>query len=246
MKFGGAALATIPLVQNAAKLIARRARLDQVIVVVSAMGDVTDQLLALVKDVSAESPLETDTVLAAGEQISAGLLSIALQNQGIQARSFLAHQIPIFTDGSAGNAQITAVGTEAIERALRQGLVPVIAGFQGLDAGHRLVTLGRGGSDKTAVAVAARFGAYACEFYKDVSGVFTDDPHQNAQAEKLNFMSFEQMHRLASAGAQVLHEQAVALAGKLGVPLYVRSAFAEDAGTWIGIDQSSIKKEVIG
>lgn len=238
MKFGGASLANVERMKDAAKLIMdRRRSVDQVVVVVSAMNNFTDDLLDLTSSISME-PEETDTVLAAGEQIAAGLMALALQTQGISARSFLANQIPILTDGCAGNAQILSVGTENLERTLRIGQIPIIAGFQGIDHGGRIVTLGRGGSDKTAVAVAAALKADVCEFYKDVSGIYSADPNHNSHARKFDFVSFEQMTWLARNGAQVLHEQAAHMAGRLQVPLYVRSAFTNDEGTWIGIDQT--------
>jgi aspartate kinase len=242
MKFGGAALATAARIRSAAaRLGAEFSRGHQVIAVVSAMGDETDRLVALAAQISSETAhAEVDSVLAAGEQVSAGLMALALQQSGIRARSFLASQIRIRTDGCFGNAGIVEIETARLEASLSRGELPVIAGFQGVDAEERLVTLGRGGSDMTAVALAVSLRADACELFKDVDGVFSEDPRRNPHARKLERISYEQMDALVRAGAQVLQRSAVQLAARHGVRLHVRSAFHEESGTWVGHDETEI------
>jgi aspartate kinase len=242
MKFGGAALATAARIRGAAaRLSAEFSKGNQVIAVVSAMGDETDRLVALAAQLSSETAhAEVDSVLASGEQVSAGLMALALQQLGIRARSFLAHQIRVRTDGCFGNAGIVEIETERLEASLARGELPVIAGFQGVDAEERLVTLGRGGSDMTAVALAVSLRANACELFKDVDGVFAEDPRRNPHARKLEHISYEQMDALVSAGAQVLQRSAVQLAARHGVRLHVRSAFHEASGTWVGHDETRI------
>jgi len=240
MKFGGAALATPALILRAARTIeAARAR-GPVIAVVSAMGDETDRLDRLLRQVSPKPEAsEADTVLSAGEQISAGLVALALQSLHVPARSFVAHQLPLITDGRFGDATILGVGTSVLKDALAQGVVPVVAGFQGVDGGNRLVTLGRGGSDSSAVAIAAAMRAAGCEFYKDVDGVYSSDPKTNPQARLIGRLSVSKMLRLAQREPQILHIKAVRMAYELGVSLHVRSAFHSRPGTLIVPDHSN-------
>ncbi|MDC0713631.1 hypothetical protein POL68_34515 [Stigmatella sp. ncwal1] len=240
MKFGGAALATAASIRRAAaRLGAEFSRGHQVIAVVSAMGEETDRLVALAAQLSSETAhAEIDAVLATGEQVSAGLMALALEQLGIRARSFLAHQIRIKTDGRFGNAAILEFETGRLEASLARGELPVVAGFQGIDAQDRYVTLGRGGSDMTAVALAASLRADACELFKDVDGVFAEDPRRNPHARKLERVSYEDMEALVKTGAQVLQHSAVQIAARHGVRLHVRSAFHEGSGTWVGRDDT--------
>ena len=243
MKFGGAALATPEGVVRAAKRIAHQIqRGHQAIVVVSAMGDETNRLLALTRQVSpsATNLLEMDTVLCAGEQVAAGLMVLALEAHGVRARSFLGQQIPILTDGQPSDAQIIHVETRNLKAALRSNVTPVIAGFQGVDSNARLVTLGRGGSDTTAVAVAAALQVDHCEFYKDVDGIYSADPAQTESARKFQFLTYEEMESLALSGAEVLSLKAVRMAAQLKVPLHVRSAFYETIGTQIDFKKEEV------
>lgn len=250
MKFGGAALATPERVMRAARRIANRIRSgDLAIVVVSAMGDETDRLLALAGQIlpGVTNHPELDTMLCAGEQIAAGLMAISLQAQGIACRSFLAHQIPIVTDGQAGDGQILQITSQKLFAALEAGVTPIVAGFQGVDVSSRLVTLGRGGSDTTAVAIAAAVGADYCEFFKDVDGVYSSDPALGPHSRRFEFLTYAEMESLAIGGAQVLHTKAVRMAAHLQVPLHVRSAFFEHEGTHIGrsaIHETQFQKEV--
>lgn len=234
MKFGGASLATPELVLRAAQTIkAARAR-GPIIAVVSAMGDETDRLVGLVHQINPEPEAsESDAVLAAGEQVSAGLVALALCRLGVNARSFLAHQLPLVTDGRFGDATILGVGTSPLKKALAADVVPVVTGFQGVNSESRLVTLGRGGSDSTAVAIAAAMRASHCEFYKDVDGVYSADPKTHRKARLLSRLSLSEMIRLAEREPQILHLKAVRMAHELGVHLRVRSAFRSSPGTLI-------------
>ncbi len=239
MKFGGAALSSTSGLLNAARIVIERATEGfRPVVVVSAMGRETDRLLSLAREVSTlgAPDLELDTVLAAGEQVSAGLFALALRSRGHDAKSLLAHQLPLLTDGRPGDARIVHVETRELLANLLNGMIPVVAGFQGVTASGRIVTLGRGGSDTTAVAIAGALRAYTCEFYKDVDGVYTMDPKQEPEAVKFDVMTYSAMSGLADRGAKVLHGKAVSLAESLKVPLHVRSAFVPrtEGGTWIG------------
>jgi aspartate kinase len=243
MKFGGASLATPDHIRRAARRVAaRRAEGFRPVVVVSAMGRETDRLLSLAAELrEGESApagrlseiAELDVALAAGEQVSAGLMALAINLQGVPAQSFLAHQLPLRTDGAFGDARITRIETQALREVLARDEVPVVAGFQGVSDAGRVVTLGRGGSDTTAVALAAALEAVSCEFYKDVDGVHAADPKLDPSAPKLAHISYDRMRALTGNGARILHTQAVALADSLGVRLHVRSAFRDEPGTWI-------------
>ena len=234
LKFGGASLATVDRMALATHRISTAAQSHSVIVVVSALGHETDRLLGLMKTLNFDSTNpDADTVLASGEQIAAGLMSLALSQKGLPARAFLAHQMPIMTDGVFGDAQILSVGTARLRAAVQDGLIPVIAGFQGVDRENRLVTLGRGGSDTTAVAVAAAMQAELCEFYKDVDGIYSSDPKEDVNAIKFHTLTHQQMIDLAQHSPQILHTKAVRLAHTLGVRLHVRSAFDLSEGTFV-------------
>jgi aspartate kinase len=234
MKFGGAALATPERVRLVARRIASAGLTHSVVAVVSAMGDETDRLAALVaKFTGVLEQAEADVVLAAGEQISAGLVALAVNELGLPARSFLGYQIRLATDGLAGDAKIVSVGTQALSTALAAGIVPVIAGFQGVDREGRIVTLGRGGSDTTAVAIAGALDAEFCELYKDVDGIFTADPKRDEGAVRLASLSYAQMEKISEREPQILHLKAVRLARALNVRLHVRSIFHFAQGTLV-------------
>jgi len=242
LKFGGALLGTPELLLKAASLIASRAKAgEKIVVVVSAMGNDTDRLLQLARETKADlgsASVELDVVLAAGEQISAGLMALALQTFGVPARSFLAHQVPIQCSGAASDASLCSVRTENLRASIEADQVPVVAGFQGVDEQGRILTLGRGGSDTTAVAVAAALGARLCEFFKDVDGVYSTDPQKNLSAQKFSQLNYQQMELLAQSGAQVLHHKAVVLAREHRVSLYVRS-LSNAPGTLISARSSN-------
>ncbi len=243
-KYGGTSLADLDRINVVADRVKVAADAgDSVAVVVSAMAGTTDQL---VKWVRAAAPLhdarEYDTVAAAGEQITSGLLALALQSRGVTARSWLGWQIPIRTDGGHGRARIESIETEELQRRIERREVPVVAGFQGLGPLGRITTLGRGGTDTSAVALAAALGADRCDIFTDVEGVFTADPRIVATARKLNKITYEEMLELASLGAKVLQIRAVEMAMKHQVPLQVASSFTDAPGTFV-VDEDDIVEQ---
>ena len=232
-KFGGSSVADAEKLLHIAH-IAKEAHDagNDVIVVVSAQGDTTDRLLQKAREVSpSPMPREADALLSAGEQVSAALTAMALKELGVDAVSLNAWQLPIRTDGSHGDAQITEIGFARVTEEIARGRVVVVTGFQGIDASGDVTTLGRGGSDYSAVALAAAFGAEKCVIYTDVDGVYTADPRLCPTARRLPCISCEDMYALARAGAQVLHDKCVRLALSRGVEIEVRSCAADSAGT---------------
>ena len=235
MKFGGTSLADINLIKSAAlKIKQEYNRGKSVIAIVSAMSGTTNKLIKLVGEITKTFDVsEHDAVISSGEQISSGLLSIALKNIGINAKSWLGWQVPILTDNNFGKANITDIHTINIFNEIDKGYVPVISGFQGITNENRITTLGRGGSDTSAVAIAAAFKAERCDVYTDVDGVYTTDPRIVPKATKLNFITFEEMLELSSQGAKVLHTRSVLLAMNYNVRLQVLSSFKDTPGTMI-------------
>ena len=246
-KFGGTSVADIARIKAAAAIVKRE--IDggnQVCVVLSAMAGVTDQLAGYAAEAGgAHYSPEYDTVLATGEQVTAGLLALALEEMGLPARSWLGWQIPIRTDGVHGRARIEAIEIEALVRCLDDGVVPVIPGFQGLSPEGRVTTLGRGGSDISAVAVAAALEAERCDIYTDVDGVYTTDPRIVAKARKLERITYEEMLEMASLGAKVLQSRAVELAMKTGQRLQVRSSYSDVPGTLVVDEDEIVEQELV-
>lgn len=242
-KYGGSSLATIELIKHVAEKVwaAKRAGHD-VVVVVSAMAGETNRLLGLAHEIS-EMPdeREKDVLLASGEQVSIALLSLALKERGQPSRSFLGHQVRIETDNAYGKARIRNIDSRRILQSLKEGEVVVVAGFQGIDEDDNITTLGRGGSDTTAVALAAFLNASACEIYTDVEGVFTTDPGICTDAQKLPRISYEEMIELASTGAKVLEIRSVEFAKRFAVPVHVRSTFSDIEGTWVVKEDESME-----
>ena len=234
-KYGGTSLGTLDHIKNVARrVVAARDGGDEVVIVVSAMSGETSRLLTLLHQVSdAPDERERDVLLASGEQVSAALLTIAIKDLGRRARSFMAHQVRIETDRVYGKASIKSVDSTRVIQALKGGEIVVVAGFQGVDQEDNITTLGRGGSDTSAVAMAVALNAKVCEIYTDVGGVFTADPEICATAKKLDRISFEEMLEMASTGAKVLQIRSVELAKKFHVPIHVRSSFTEAEGTWV-------------
>ncbi len=235
-KFGGTSLANIECISKAASIAVKAAAEgDEVVTVVSAMGQTTDDLISLAHQINhSPNSRELDMLLATGEQQSIALMSMAIQHLGWQARSFTGAQAGIITEGQYGTSRIREIETNAIESTLSRGEIAVVAGFQGVTNGNELTTLGRGGSDTTAVAVAQAIGADQCHIYTDVSGVFTADPQLIPTARKLPCISHEEMLALALTGAQVLNEQAARLAMESGLLLRIRSTFQpDDLGTLV-------------
>jgi aspartate kinase len=227
MKFGGTSVADIDRIRNVALHVRREVNAGhEVAVIVSAMAGTTNELVAWTRSTSPmHDAREYDTVVAAGEQIAAGLLAICLQSLGVDARSWMGWQIPIRTDNSHGAARIKDIDSQRLLERLRIGQVAVIAGFQGVGPDNRIATLGRGGSDTSAVAVAAALAADRCDIYTDVDGVYTTDPRIEPKARRLSRVSFEEMLEMASLGAKILQVRSVELAMVHGVRVFVRSSF---------------------
>ena len=246
-KYGGTSVGSIDRIkQVAAKIIASKTAGLELVVVVSAMMGETNRLLALAHEI-AELPdeRERDVLLASGEQVSVALLTLALKELGQPARSFLGHQVRIATDNAYGKARILSIDSTRIVRSLQAGEVVVVAGFQGVDEDDNITTLGRGGSDTSAVALAAFLNARACEIYTDVEGVFTTDPGICPAARKLARVSYEEMIELASTGAKVLEIRSVEFAKKFSVPVHVRSTFLDVEGTWLVNEEESMNDVLV-
>ena len=242
MKFGGTSVATTELMDRIAHRVSGlRNEGHEVVLVVSAMGHETDRLVDLADQVDYQDPAgrqELDVLLSTGEQVSIALLAMSLMKAGISARSYQGHQIPIHTDAAYSRARILSIETLALEQSLSLGIVPVVAGFQGVSDEGRVTTLGRGGSDTTAVALAAALSADECQIFTDVEGVYTTDPRVVAGASRLAQVTFEEMLELASSGSKVLHSRAVELANKYAVPLRVLSSFKDGPGTLITTEET--------
>jgi aspartate kinase len=238
-KYGGSSVADAEGVKRVAQRIVDAKRSgNQVVVVVSAMGDTTDELLDLAHDVSPLPPgRELDMLLTAGERISMALLAMAVGNLGHEARSFTGSQAGVITDGTHGKAKIIDVTPGRIERALAEGAIAIVAGFQGVSQDSKdITTLGRGGSDTTAVALAAALNADVCEIYSDVDGIFTADPRIVPTARKRDRISYEEMLEMAACGAKILHLRCVEYARRYDMPIHVRSSFSQKTGTWVAND----------
>ena len=235
-KYGGTSVGTPERIQKVAeRVVATRRAGKELVVVVSAMGDTTDDLLDLAQKVSSRShPREMDMLLTAGERISMALVAMAVNDRGLEAVSFTGSQSGIVTDTSHTRAKILEVKADRIREELSRGRVVIVAGFQGVSRDREVTTLGRGGSDTTAVALAAALGAEECEIYTDVDGVYTADPRIVPGARKLPGLSYDEMLELASLGAKVLHNRSVEIARRFRVPLHVRSSFNGNEGSRIG------------
>ncbi len=246
-KYGGTSVGSVERIHAVAERVSRYlARGDQVVVVVSAMSGETNRLVELGRSVSGR-PLarEMDVLTAAGEQVSIALVAMALSDRGHPGKSYLADQVAIRTDSSFGKARISAIDTERLLADLASGVVPVVAGFQGVDADGNLTTLGRGGSDTTAVAIAAALGADECEICTDVDGVYTADPRIVDDARRMSQVTFEEMLELASLGSKVLHPRSVEFAGKYRVPLRVVSSFEDGPGTLITMESNEMEQPIV-
>ena len=246
MKFGGTSVADLERIRNAAKRIkAEHERGYDIAVAVSAMAGVTNQLVEYVQEAAPLFDLrEYDVVVSSGEQVTAGLLSVVLQDMGVQARSWLGWQVPIRTNAAHGSARIEAIEAEEIARRFEERQVAILAGFQGLDDQGRITTLGRGGTDTTAVALAAALQAERCDIYTDVDGVYTSDPRIVTKARKLDKITYEEMLEMASQGAKVLQTRSVEMAMKHHVRIQVLSSFEELPGTLV-VDEDEIMEKAI-
>ena len=246
-KFGGTSVGDLDRIRNVAARVQQEVDAGhQVAIVVSAMAGTTNQLVSWARDIGPiHDAREYDTIVASGEQVTVGLLAIALQNLGIDARSWLGWQVPVRTDDVHGAARIDAIDTALMRERLAAGQVAVVAGFQGIAPDGRIATLGRGGSDTSAVALAAALEADRCDIYTDVDGVYTTDPRIAPKAQKLDAITFEEMLEMASLGAKVLQTRSVAMAMRHNVNLQVRSSFSDATGTLVVNEDAIVEQEKI-
>ncbi|MFO7951384.1 MAG: aspartate kinase [Bacillota bacterium] len=246
-KYGGTSVASLDYIHRVAKRINLvRERGDQAVIIVSAMSGQTDQLLDMSKEITpTPSTREQDALVATGEQVCSALMAMTLENIGCKARSFTGSQIPLLTDAVHSKARIIDLPTAKLQQTLSEGIVPVIAGFQGITKDGSITTLGRGGSDTTAVALAAALGADYCEIYTDVDGVYTADPNICPQARHINKISYQEMLELAGLGAKVMHVRSIELAQKYQVPLVIKSSFNGTRQTWIVNEEEIMENSII-
>ncbi len=246
-KYGGTSVADIDRIKNVAKRVAGYKKAgNDVVIVVSAMAGETDKLIGLANSVShSHDEREHDALVSSGEQVTSALLAMTLKHMGYKAKSFQAHQVKINTDNSFTRARITGVETQNIRKALEEGNIVVVAGFQGIDPEGNVTTLGRGGSDTTAVALASALGADVCEIFTDVEGVFTADPRIEPKARKIRRISYEEMLELASMGSKVLHIRSVEYALKYNVPIHVRSSLSDAEGTIVTTEEPEMEKMAV-
>jgi aspartate kinase len=246
-KYGGTSVGSIERIRNVARrCLAAQREGNDVVVIVSAMSGETNRLLGLAHSVTPiPDAREMDAIAATGEQVCAALTALAIHNEGGRARSLLGHQIKVVTDDAFTKARIKTIDGSKIFATLKNGEIAVVAGFQGVDRDGNITTLGRGGSDTSAVAIAAAIKADACEIYTDVDGVYTTDPTICPSARKIDKISFEEMLELASLGAKVLQIRSVEIAMKYEVPVHVRSAFSDVPGTWVTNEDSSLEEVVV-
>ena len=246
-KYGGTSMGSIERIKNVARRVAAAKDAgNDVVVVVSAMSGETDRLIKLAADVSTNpDDRELDMLVSTGERVSIALLAMALIDMGYKARSFTGRQVGIITDSAHTKARIEKITAERIKEALEEGIIPIVAGFQGIDEKSDVTTLGRGGSDTTAVALAAALKADMCDIYTDVDGVYTSDPSIVPNARKLNKISYEEMLEMASLGAKVLHSRSVEFAAKYNVPLRVLSSFTNNTGTLVTKEDKDMEQEAV-
>ncbi len=246
-KYGGTSVANSERIRHVAeRCLATQRAGNQVAVVVSAMAGETNRLLALARQMREDpNDREVDVIVATGEQVTVGLLALAIRQLGGQAQSFLGHQVKITTDSMHSRARIRSIDADALHQCFAADKIAVIAGFQGIDDQGNITTLGRGGSDTTGVAIAAALRADACEIYTDVDGVYTTDPNVVPTARKIDRISYEEMLELASLGAKVLQIRSVEFGMKYGVPIHVRSAFKLEPGTWVVPEDQAMEQVLV-
>jgi aspartate kinase len=246
-KYGGTSVANIDKIANVAKKVIRTKEAgNDVVVVLSAMAGETDRLIGLAQK-AADNPdgREYDSLISTGEQVTVSLLAIMLNGMGYPAKSFLGFQVRVRTDKAYKKARILTIETTVIQDELKKGAIVVVAGFQGIDAENNITTLGRGGSDTSAVALAAALKADVCDIYTDVDGVYTTDPNICSKARRLDRITYDEMLEMARAGAKVLQPRSVELAKKYNVPVYVKSSFTDEGGTLVTKEEKEMEKEVI-
>ena len=246
-KYGGTSVGNLDKIANVAKKVIRtKEEGNDVVVVLSAMSGETDRLIQLAQKAADEpDPREYDSLVSTGEQVTVTLLAIMLNGMGYPAKSFLGFQVRVLTDQAFKKARILDVDTEAIRAELKKGIIVVVAGFQGIDPENNITTLGRGGSDTSAVALAAALKADVCDIYTDVDGVYTTDPNICSNARRLDRITYDEMLEMARAGAKVLQPRSVELAKKFNVPVYVKSSFTDEGGTLVTREEKEMEKEVV-
>ena len=245
MKFGGTSVAGTEKLRNIADIVIKEVKNNKIIVVLSAMAGETNKLQSYLDDFGSQYSLESDLVLTSGEQVTIGLLSAELKNKGIKSIPLLGWQIPIITDDSHEKAKILHIDNKRIEKFFEKNDVIVLAGFQGISLDGEITSLGRGGSDTTAVAIASSVGAKRCDIYTDVDGVYTTDPNIDQNAKKISKVSYEEMLEMASTGSKVLHTRSVELAMKNNLTLQVLSSLTKETGTFIVDEKELIEKEIV-
>lgn len=246
-KYGGTSVADLDRIRNVARRVAKTYdKGDDVVVILSAMAGVTDNLIGMAHNIS-ETPnrREMDVLLATGEQTTSALLAMLLTEMGYPAESLLGHQADVVTDCDYGNARILEIGASRLKKLINKRHIVVVAGFQGCDVKGNITTLGRGGSDTSAVAIAAALSADVCEIYTDVDGIYTADPNVCAKARKLKEISYDEMLNMASLGAKVLQIRSVGFAKKYNIPVHVRSSFSEEVGTMVVNEDSGMEQLVV-
>ncbi len=248
MKFGGTSVANLSRIKNVVQIVENKILKDskRIILVVSAMSGVTNKLVEEYKKINKDiSTPEYDVIVSTGEQYSSALISLMLNEKKISSRSILGWQLPILTDSNYSKARILDIDTISFKEYLKDYKVLVVAGFQGVSKENRITTLGRGGSDTSAVAIACSMGLSSCEIYTDVEGIFTSDPREVKDANKINSITYEEILELASLGSKVLHPRSVELAMKYGIRIHVRSSFKKEIGTMVIKEESKIEKEIV-
>ncbi len=248
LKFGGTSVANLSRIRNVVKLIEKEVKNSskKIILVVSAMSGVTNNLIEGYKKIKNDiNDPEYDVILSTGEQYSSALISSILNEKKISSRSILGWQVPIITDDNHSKARIVRINSNVVKDYLKKYKVLVLAGFQGISRENRITTLGRGGSDTSAVAIACSLGLKSCEIFTDVEGIFTADPRIVKDAKKINSITYEEILELASLGSQVLHPRSVELAMKYGIKIHVRSSFVKKSGTMVVKEENKIEKEVV-
>ena len=245
MKFGGTSVAGNNKLKNIAEIVIKELKNHKIIVILSAMAGETNKLQSYLDEFGSKNSIESDLVLTSGEQVTIGLLSAALKNKGIKSIPLLGWQVPIITDDNYEKAKILKIDKKRIEKYFEENDVIVIAGFQGVNLKGKITSLGRGGSDTTAVAIASAIGAKRCDIYTDVDGVFTTDPNIEKNAKKISKLSYEEMLEMSSTGAKVLHTRSVELAMKNNLTLQVLSSLTKHKGTFIVDEEELIEKEIV-
>jgi aspartate kinase len=246
-KYGGTSVADLEKIENVARKVIRTKEAgNEVVVVLSAMAGETDRLIALAQRAAEDpDPREFDSLISTGEQVTVTLLAMVLNRLGYRAKSFLGTQVKVHTDEAFQKARIVSIDQKTLKDELKKGTICVVAGFQGVDPEGNITTLGRGGSDTSAVALAAALKADACDIYTDVDGVYTTDPNICPQAKRLGKISYDEMLEMARAGAKVLQPRSVEMAKKFNVPVYVKSTFTDEGGTLVTKEDKEMEKEVV-